>query len=110
MSSHYKKHLFFCVNQKLNGKKCCAENNAQAIADYTKKKLQLMGKHGQGLYRVTAGGCLGRCKKGPSLVIYPEGVWYTFEKTEDIDEIIESHLLNDVPVERLIMTPDIPKE
>jgi (2Fe-2S) ferredoxin len=106
MSGHYKKHLFFCVNQKLNGKKCCAESQAQMITDYAKKKLQEMGQHGKGLFRVSASACLGRCAKGPSLIVYPEAVWYTYNTIEDIDEIIESHLLNDVVVERLQMAPD----
>lgn len=108
MSSQYQKHLFFCVNQKTNGKKCCAESDAPALVDYAKKTLQEMGQHGRGRFRVTDSGCLGRCSKGPSLVIYPEGVWYTFENKEDIDEIIASHLLEDKPVTRLLMSPDLP--
>jgi (2Fe-2S) ferredoxin len=39
------------------------------------------------------------------MVVYPEAIWYTFVDTQDIDEIIESHLQNGQPVERL-MLPD----
>ena len=35
------------------------------------------------------------------LVIYQQGIWYHYETKADIDEIIESHLLNDIIVERL---------
>jgi len=35
------------------------------------------------------------------VVVYPEGVWYGRVKPEDVDEIIESHILGDKPVERL---------
>ena len=35
------------------------------------------------------------------LVVYPEGVWYQYANTDDIDEIIDSHLINGQVVERL---------
>jgi (2Fe-2S) ferredoxin len=46
-------------------------------------------------------GCLDRCDLGPVLVVYPEAVWYTYVDNDDIDEIIDEHLVNGRPVERL---------
>ena len=46
-------------------------------------------------------GCLDRCEEGPCVVIYPEGIWYTYFDRADVDEIIESHLINGKIVERL---------
>jgi len=40
-------------------------------------------------------------------VVYPEAVWYTFVDASDIDEIVESHLKNGQPVERLLLAPDV---
>jgi (2Fe-2S) ferredoxin len=51
--------------------------------------------------RINAAGCLDRCEQGPVLVIYPEAVWYTYVDQEDIDEIIDQHLVNGRVVERL---------
>ncbi len=48
-------------------------------------------------------GCFDRCGEGPLMVVYPEAVWYTFVDNEDIDEIIESHLINDKVVKRLLV-------
>lgn len=101
MEAHYQKHLFFCVNQKTNGKKCCNESAANELFLYAKKKLQLEGLHGKDKCRVSSSGCLGRCALGPCLVIYPEGIWYKAETTQDIDEIIECHLINNQVVRRL---------
>ena len=56
---------------------------------------------GQGKVRVNKAGCLDRCEQGPVCVVYPEGVWYTYIDEEDVDEIIDSHLINGIPVERL---------
>ena len=57
--------------------------------------------------RVNKAGCLDRCAGGPVLVVYPEGVWYSFIDNSDIDEIIESHLKHGVVVERLLLPPDV---
>ena len=44
---------------------------------------------------------MGRCDEGPVIVVYPEGVWYTYVDEEDLDEIIEEHLLKGNVVKRL---------
>jgi len=51
--------------------------------------------------RVNIAGCMDRCSEGPVLVIYPEGVWYTYTDQGDIDEIIDQHLVHGQPVARL---------
>lgn len=53
--------------------------------------------------RVNASQCLDRCELGPTMVIYPEGIWYRYRSTADIDEIIESHLIGGKPVARLML-------
>ena len=45
--------------------------------------------------------CLDRCDQGPVMVIYPEAVWYTYVDKEDVEEIIQEHLVNGRIVERL---------
>ena len=42
------------------------------------------------------------------MVIYPEGVWYAVKTVADMDEIIETHLVNGGRVERLMLQPDQP--
>lgn len=98
---YYQHHVFFCCNQRENGEACCAQHGAREQRDYMKKRLKELGLHGEGQMRVNIAGCLGRCTEGPVIVVYPEEVWYTYVDQEDIDEIIESHLLNNQPVERL---------
>jgi len=60
-----------------------------------------LGLSGPGKIRINKAGCLDRCADGPVAVIYPEGIWYTFIDTEDVEEIIQSHLMQGRPVERL---------
>ncbi len=100
---HYTKHLFVCTNQKPEGKQCCANTGGDVFFDYLKKKLHALEMHGPGKYRVSKSGCLGRCTLGPLLVIYPEGVWYGYSSVSDLDEIVNTHLIANKKVERLLI-------
>ncbi|NOY62157.1 MAG: (2Fe-2S) ferredoxin domain-containing protein [Gammaproteobacteria bacterium] len=99
--SYYRHHLFFCTNQRADGGRCCADNGAKALRDYAKQRIKAMGLRGVGGARANTAGCLNRCASGPVLVIYPEGVWYTYASKEDIDEILEKHVGLGEPVTRL---------
>lgn len=99
--SFYRRHVFFCVNQREAGETCCANFGARQMRDYAKQRIKDLGLHGEGEMRINLAGCLGRCEQGPVIVVYPEEVWYTYVDEEDIDEIIEEHLLNGRVVERL---------
>jgi (2Fe-2S) ferredoxin len=56
--------------------------------------------------RINASGCLDRCEHGPTMVVYPEGVWYHYETREDVDEILETHVKQGQRVERLLLRSD----
>jgi (2Fe-2S) ferredoxin len=99
---YYEKHVFFCTNQRAAGEGCCNDFGAGRMRDYVKDKVKALGlSGGERPIRINAAGCLGRCDEGPVLVVYPEGVWYTYVDESDLDEIIESHLVNGRVVERL---------
>ena len=66
-------------------------------------KSVLKDKGLKGIVRAQRAGCLDACDFGPSVVVYPEGIFYGGVKPSDIDEIVNSHLINDVPVDRLII-------
>ena len=102
---YYERHIFFCVNDRGAGaeRPSCSQCGSAEMRDYAKKRMKEMGLTGQGKVRVNQAGCLDRCEEGPSCVVYPEGIWYTYVDEFDIDEIIESHLVHGVPVERLMM-------
>jgi (2Fe-2S) ferredoxin len=100
--SFYDKHVFFCTNQREDGSQCCNNHGAQKARDYMKSKLKELdiAKH-QNNIRINSAGCMNRCDKGPVIVIYPEGTWYTYGDESDLDEIIEQHLKRGLIVGRL---------
>ncbi|MEO8626584.1 MAG: NAD(P)H-dependent oxidoreductase subunit E [Betaproteobacteria bacterium] len=99
--SYYKRHVFFCCNQRDNGAACCNDHGAEKVRDYAKSSVKKLGLNGEGKVRINQAGCLDRCDEGPVLVVYPDAVWYTYVDHEDIDEIIEEHLVHGRIVERL---------
>jgi (2Fe-2S) ferredoxin len=99
--SFYKHHVFFCTNRREAPEACCACHNAEAMRDYAKKRVKELELSGPGKVRVNVAGCLDRCQEGPVIVVYPEEVWYTYVDRQDIDEIIDEHLVNGRVVERL---------
>ena len=78
-----------------------ASVGASELRAYAKDRVKALGDKLQGTVRINTAGCLDRCELGPVLVVYPEAVWYTYVDKEDIDEIIDEHLLHGRVVERL---------
>ena len=100
--NYFDKHVFFCVNQRTDGSACCNDKGAQKMRDYVKDKVKALGLSTEAQrIRINSAGCMDRCEEGPVLVVYPEGVWYTYVDEHDLDEIIEAHLKNNRVVERL---------
>ncbi len=99
--TYYKHHLFFCQNRRDPPAACCASHNAEAMREHAKKRIKGLKMSGPGKVRINSSGCLDRCEEGPCVVVYPEGTWYTYVDQQDIDEIIDEHLVNGRVVERL---------
>jgi len=93
--------MFFCTNQRDDGRPCCQDHGAREMRDYAKARVKGLGLSGVNGVRVNIAGCMDRCSAGPIIAIYPEGIWYTYETQRDIDEIIDRHLVHGEPVERL---------
>ena len=104
---YYRRHIFFCLNERANGEACCAQHGAQQAFEHCKAQVKALGLAGPGKVRVNKAGCLDRCAAGPVAVVYPEEVWYTFIDESDIDEIVESHLKNGQVVERLVLPASV---
>jgi len=98
---YFAQHVFFCCNQRNDGRTSCEDHGANALRDYCKSQVKKLGLAGTRKTRINMAGCLDRCEQGPVAVVYPEGVWYRYANKADIDEIIESHLKGGVSVARL---------
>ena len=99
---YFAAHVFVC-NRRPDGHKrgSCAERGSEKLRDYMKARAKELGLAD---VRVNMAGCLDRCEFGPTMVIYPEGVWYSPRTNADIDEILAAHLQRGGRVARLMLT------
>ena len=96
----FTKHVFICINERKNSdRKSCGESRGMELVHEFKRLIKEKGL--KTIIRAQRAGCLDACDYGPSVVVYPEGIYYGGVKLSDVNEIVESHLINNKPVERL---------
>ena len=96
-------HMFVCENVRPEDhpRGCCSRKGSVEFREALKKRVKELGLPIQ--VRVNGAGCLDACEFGVTMVVYPEQIWYGGVTIQDIDEIIESHILHGKPVERLMI-------
>lgn len=101
------KHVFVCVQNRPPGhpRPSCGQKNCAEVAEAF--YMQLQDRQIFDKVQVTTSSCLGPCTEGPSVLVYPEGVMYGGVTKDDVTEIFDQHLLQDQPVERLLMPKEI---
>ena len=98
-----KHHVFVCTSCRLNGqqKGMCFNKGANEIV---MKFQEAVDDHDlSDEVMVTNCGCFGLCTHGPVAAVYPEGIFYKGLTPDDVEEIVESHLEEGNPVERLLL-------
>lgn len=100
-----KYHAFICNGTKLNGQQdgVC---NLKGGTDIFNKFNELVSKYNLSQeVLINSCGCF-RCKitkKGPNMVVYPEGIWYCGVSVDDVEEIVQSHFIEGKKVDRLLL-------
>jgi (2Fe-2S) ferredoxin/SAM-dependent methyltransferase len=95
----FRYHVFICDEQKPDGVPCCAARDSGRTIDALRREVATRGLLDE--VQITVCGSLGLCERGPNLVVYPEGVWYSGVRPEDVPEIVRSHFEQGEVVERL---------
>jgi len=99
-------HVFVCT-----GKSCSAVDSAEVKSAF-ERELRARGlqygkeKKGcnpKGSVVLTECGSVGFCAIGAAVMVYPDGVWYAQVRATDVPEIVEEHIINGRPVERLAL-------
>jgi len=103
LMAKFERHIFICTNRRPpeNPRGCCDPEGLAALQIRFKQELD--ARKLKGRVRANKAGCLDQCEHGPNIVVYPEGIWYGGVQPTDVAEIVESHIVNGVPVARLVM-------
>ncbi|HVI90020.1 MAG TPA: (2Fe-2S) ferredoxin domain-containing protein [Dongiaceae bacterium] len=101
---YYQAHVFCCVNERPAGhpRGCCKNKGAEKLRNYMKARAKELGLQD---VRINQAGCFDRCELGPTVVIYPEGIWYAIASVEDAEAVLQEHLIGGRRVERLMLQP-----
>lgn len=94
-------HLFTCVGKQ------CKNSNPEAIMDRLREVIKQRGLED---VTSTSSGCVHLCDLGPVMFVYPGSVWYVGVQPDDVEKIVENHVIQGRAVERLRMTPSHPEE
>jgi (2Fe-2S) ferredoxin len=99
----YEKHIFICENKrdKDDSRGCCFDKGGHELKAKFKERIKELGLKSS--VRANTSGCLDACEFGASIVVYPEQIWYGGVTLNDVEEILQEHILNNRPVKRLFI-------
>jgi (2Fe-2S) ferredoxin/predicted O-methyltransferase YrrM len=95
----FRLHVFVCDQKKPEGMPCCSVRGSEKVIDALRREVAARGLENE--IQLTVCGSLGLCERGPNLVVYPEGVWYSNVAAEDVPQIVREHFQEGRVVARL---------
>ena len=97
----FERHVFVCTNTRPQDapRPSCNANGKSELHTAIQQLAKAAGLAPR--IRINKSGCLDQCEHGPTVVVYPEAVWYGHVRPEDAAEIVNEHLIGGRPVERL---------
>ena len=100
------KHLFVCVHDRAehDPRGSCSMRGSRAVLSALRGLI--FEKDLSGQVKATGTTCLGYCERGVTVVSYPDKVWYGEVSPEDVHDIVEEHIEDEEPVERLRIPED----
>ena len=99
----FEKHIFVCENKRPDGhpRGCCSDKGSKEIRTLLKKRLAALGLKTK--VRVNATGCLDACEYGVTVLVYPEQIWDGGVTLDDVEEIIQQHIIKGNPIKKLMI-------
>lgn len=103
--SRYRLHFLVCTHRRSeeDSRGCCSAKGSEGVLGALRKGIAERGLRRE--LRANSSGCLDQCAAGVSVVVYPEGTWYGGVTESDVEELLDSHILEEQPLRRLRTEP-----
>ncbi len=100
-------HIFVCCNQRPHDhpRGCCDPEGAEELRECFKAELKRRGL--SAAVRANRAGCLDQCELGPTVVIYPQAIWYGGVQISDVDRIIGETVQSGTIIEELCIADEL---
>jgi len=98
----YRAHVLVC------GGTGCVSSGCNEIIEKFKESLKIHGIERE--IKLVKTGCFGLCEAGPIVIVYPEGAFYSRINPEDVDIIVEEHLLKGRIVKSLLFKDSVEED
>ena len=86
----YDKQIFVCTNNKEGKDTSCGDNQGEEVFRQLREIAKQKGLHPR--IRVAQAKCLGQCSRGVNIMVYPDNVWYSSVRLEDVNKIAAIYL------------------
>lgn len=105
--SAFTHHIFICGNQRSadHARGCCDPSGADQLRNAFKAEVKRRGLNPQ--VRANKAGCLDQCELGPTVVIYPQGIWYGNVQLEDVTRIVDETIVGGRILEDLVIADEL---
>lgn len=87
-------HIFICGNRREPGhsRGCCDPSGHEELKARFKSEIERRGL--KPLVRANSAGCLDQCELGPTVVIYPQAIWYGGVTVDDVPRIVDETIVH----------------
>jgi sirohydrochlorin ferrochelatase/(2Fe-2S) ferredoxin len=89
-----KKHVLVCGNAD------CVDQGSIRLLETLRRLIKDRGMEKQ--IKVTKTSCLGCCGDGPTVAVYPDGVWYRRCEEKYAEDILQKHLMKDQLISEIV--------
>ena len=86
----YKRQIFVCINNANGEKASCGDHKGEEVFRQMREIAKERKLHPT--IRVAQAKCLGQCAKGVNIMIYPENIWHSGVRLEDVPQIADSYI------------------